>query len=583
MGFLSRTFAAVVHFLWAIRTLWYLLMLVPAGLVFTEGLPFAALVWGVLSLPVFLASYIYETFYAEQDTHASKRRRGREVIEQKKAKDIASKYRPEEDEGILWGGVRIPTRDTEGYFCIVGAIGSGKSLTIQLLMKDQLPKIAPGSNDRALIYDSKQDQLPLLAGLGLKTNVIVMNPFDTRSYAWNIAEDITTLSQVEEFAAILVPDDKTGNSNPFFTDAIRALLKGVVTVFMLERPGKWTLREVLLVMTDKKLLNRVIRSHSRTQQLAEFFLDRDDSETTGNIYTSIAARLEAFKTIAALWDKTLKENPSKSYSVSQWMQSNDIVVLGNEERSRTLADTINKLFVKYASQHTLSLPEAHGKRKIWYFFDEFREAGEFPGLRELINRGRSKGAVLVVGFQDIDGLQAEYGEKIAEEITGQFAQKAFLRLESRNTAKWASETISTAEYEETTYSFTNASQGASETFAKNIVQRAEVIDAEFLSMPAPDHLNGLHGVYMAKKIGVYKHRYDFEEVLSALPMQNDEVSAFIPRDGADYFIELWNHEDDLIFDSDDPTAIQQSRSPLAEGHAEDKDGLDAVKRIRLDR
>lgn len=583
MGVVSRTIAAVVKFIWAIRSIWYGLMLIPAALVVTEGIGFAALVWGVLSLPVFVVSAIYESIYADKETYKSKRRRGRQVVDHDEAHAIASKYREDEDEGVLWGGVRIPTRDTEGYFCVVGAIGSGKSLTIQLLMKDQLPKIVSGSEDRALIYDSKQDQLPILAGLGLMPKVVIMNPFDARSYAWNIAEDITTLAHVEEFAAILVPEDKNGSSNPFFTDAIRALLKGVVTVFMLERSGEWTLREVLLVMTDKKLLNRVIRSHPRTQQLAEFFLDGDDSQTTANIYTSIAARLESYKTIAALWDKTLKDDPSRGYSVTKWMQSNDIVVLGNEERSRTIADAVNKLFIKYASQNTLSLPESRNGRKIWYFFDEFREAGEFPGLRELINRGRSKGAVLVIGFQDIDGLQAEYGEKIAEEITGQFGQKAILRLESRNTAKWASEIISNAEYEETNYSFTNASQGASETYARSIVQRAEVMDAEFLSMPAPDQLNGLHGVYMAKKVGVYKFRYDFNDLLQLLPKRCDKELAFSPRDSDEYFIDMWDSEDEKIFSANDGNATAENSRSQEKSADSAEQGLDAIKRIKLDR
>lgn len=582
MQFIKRALTAVIHFIWAMRNVWYILALIPAYFVLKQGIWFSAVVWAIVSVPVWIVATIYESYIAESPL-SSKRRRGREVIDLLTAQKNAAQYREATDEGILWGGVRLPSEDAKNHFCIVGATGSGKSLTIKLLMKDQLPKIMAGTNARALIYDSKQDQLPVLAGLGLQTEVVILNPFDKRCHAWNMAADITTLAHAAELAKILVPTSDN-ESNPFFTNAVRSLLTGIVTVFMLKYPGKWTFRQVLLVMQDERRLEKALRSNPRTEQLANQFLDPELGITLKNIVTSIGTRLAPYEPIAAAWDKAIRENPENTISIRDWIAGNQILVLGNDETSRSTIDLINQVFVKFASEQSLAASESVGSRSrvTWFFFDEFSEAGKLPGLREIIQRGRSKGCCVVLGFQDIEALYKEYGEHEANAIVGQCGQKALLRMESPPTADWAMEVVSHAEYEETSYSYSQSNQGGSQTFSQGVVQRAEVLKAEFLSMSPPNSVNGLHGVYLAKNIGVYKHRYDFNELIKSLPLENQSVPAYLPRDAADHYIELWNPADDILFDTDEEQTLQQRTTTATRKNEQSRQGLDAINRIKLD-
>ena len=83
-------------------------------------------------------------------------------------------------------------------------------------------------------------------------------------------------------------------------------------------------------------------------------------------------------------------------------------------------------------------------RRTWFWIDEARLSG--PLLRGkmlpyLAVKGRSRGACLVLAFQDIDGFREAAGIRIANEIIAQCSHKALLRMESDESAKWATQVI----------------------------------------------------------------------------------------------------------------------------------------------
>src|SRR5690606_26570621 len=110
------------------------------------------------------------------------------------------------------------------------------------------------------------------------------------------------------------------------------------------------------------------------------------------------------------------------------------------ERMRSILDTVNQLFVSLAAQHVLTQSESDNRR-TWFFFDEFSEAGKLRGLESIILRGRSKGCCVVLGFQDISHVHAVYDKELGNTIVGQCGNKAFLRIESPETAEWASKSF----------------------------------------------------------------------------------------------------------------------------------------------
>src|ERR1044071_7014685 len=70
---------------------------------------------------------------------------------------------------IFYGGIARPISHGAQNFVFIGAQGSGKTKSIQLLMRGVLPHVRSGTNRRALVYDVKRDNYATLLGMGIPT------------------------------------------------------------------------------------------------------------------------------------------------------------------------------------------------------------------------------------------------------------------------------------------------------------------------------------------------------------------------------------------------------------------------------
>ena len=149
--------------------------------------------------------------------------------------------------GIYFGGLILPFSEAHTHFRITGAAGSGKTNLLRLMMQSVLPKINSEGLSRALIYDPKSEFLPLIAGMGVNQNSIrVLNPFDDRAYAWDLAKDLTRDRDANELANILIPEKPNSQGNTeFFDQASRRILSSITRFFIRSAPGAWSLRDLV--------------------------------------------------------------------------------------------------------------------------------------------------------------------------------------------------------------------------------------------------------------------------------------------------------------------------------------------------
>lgn len=496
----------------------------------SSGSPGGAVIVGLIGL---LFCWHSATSRTEQEWLDSTAR-GRKLKHYDTIAREAERIRDASDPGILWGDIRIPSVDARSHFCVVGAVGSGKTLTLRMLMKDQLPLITKGSDRRALIYDAKQDMVSVIESLNLSCPYIILNPFDERGVAWDLAADIQGATMARQFATTLVPEEEQGQR--FFSDAVRELLTAVIEILMKRRPNDWTLRQVLLIMQSKLRLRELLKDEPRFATTVENFLDCGETTLT-SIMATISTKLGPYEPIAAAWD-----NSKHKFSIIKWLRAEGVLILGNDERIRSTLDSINQIFVSLVSQHALTMSESNS-RMTWCFFDEFREAGKLSGLLSLVLRGRSKGCCVVLGFQDIQGVHEIYGEKLGNELVGQCGNKALLRIESDVTAEWASKAIGDQEKLEAQRSSSSSGQGTSNNITYQIQKRAQVIPSQFMELPVTNHTNGLWGYYIIRSLGVYYSFYQPERLSQFLGTIDDNASNYIPRDIQYQSIEPWSEKD----------------------------------------
>ena len=440
---------------------------------------------------------------------------------------------------LLWGRAEVPTYEATGHFLAVGATGSGKTTILRLLMQSALPKIGVIPDQRALVYDAKQDVLPLLAAIAPRARILTSHPFDARGARWDMAADIQEATVAIEFAFTLIPTE--GDAQPFFLNAARHLMYGVIISFILTGEP-WTFGTLVRALKHPKRIRSILRRHPQTREIvSQYFYDE---RLLMNIMSTLATKMLPFEPIAAAWDAA-----TELFSLRDWSTGDWILVLGNYETGRTAIDAINRCIFKRACDLTLNLPNSNDRRS-WFIVDELSEAsgggggggGGLPGIVSLAKKGRSRGAVLAIAFQSISGLRDPkvYGQYFTDEILGQIANRFFGRIECVATAEWASSLFGDEESERESVTESYGPGGASQSVSRQATARRLVLPSELMSIEACSRENGLSGYYIVRSEGAYFDKIPGEDLFDGqlIPPRAD-VAEFLPRPASDQFLAPW--------------------------------------------
>jgi Type IV secretion-system coupling protein DNA-binding domain len=453
-------------------------------------------------------------------------RRGRQMYN--------GKQLPQATTGIPWGGRRIPYDTERPHMCVVGVTGAGKSLTINMVLNEVIPRIQPGSDRRAVIYDPKTDVVPQLYGLRPACPIYIMNPLDARSHSWDIAADCANVATMKQISGHLVPQQPQ-ESQAYFNNVARDFTEGVIRSYHEVAPGQWTLRDLLLAFRDPQLLRQLFERCPSKRHLLRHF---EPITTFENCLSQTINVLDRFEPIAALW-----EHAQQRISLEKFVREEAILVLGQNESVRFVLDVINRFLFHRLSEMLLSQPDSRSRETL-VFLDELREMGRLDGLRPLLTMGRSKGCRLLLGFQDIQGMQAVYGADESREILGMCANKALLRMESPETADWASKVL--GEEERLEYLRGKIAAGkfsGEEDLHEQLSKREVMLASEFMQLPYPSQNDGLTGVYLTAEHGAWSSTLTGDEVTALLPRRHPRASAFIPRPAEHQHLQPWNDAD----------------------------------------
>jgi type IV secretory pathway TraG/TraD family ATPase VirD4 len=467
---------------------------------------------------------------------------------------------PSAESGYFWGGESLAFEQACKHFVVVGGTGSGKTITLNMLMQSVLCKIGTGKPNstkrRAVIYDPKSDLVRLICGLlpeGVKLRIL--NPLDARFAPWDISADVLTETDALEFASILIPRNER-ESNPYFPDSARALVAAVIERFITAIPGKWSLRDVLLAFNSKKRLASIL-AHEETKYLLDHFQPENERNFAG-VKSTIDTALAAFRPIAALLHNTTAaalplEQRSENekiertpFSLKRWIldQEESVLVLGSNENAREATDTLNRLFFRQLSKFLISRDGVIEKDETWIFLDELREAGRLDGLRQLLLRGRSKGVAVAMGFQDVQGIYAAYGEHEGAELIGAAQNLVLLHINpsAPKTAEWASSVFGTRRLEER--SRTRGDGGLSVSLQMQMVPNLLPILFTQLPLPAQEQRVHYFAYTNTQKHGRGYYEWSFLEKEGALKKADRNVSEFESQTDLNRFrLSDWDERD----------------------------------------
>ena len=439
---------------------------------------------------------------------------------------------------IRFGALGLHDSEAPQHFMAAGAPGSGKTTLLRLFLQSILWRVQPGSDVRVMLFDAKQDAYSLLRGICPDLPIFLLNPFDRRGVAWDVARDICEPRLALEAAHILIP--KQAESQPFFSDASRDLLASVMISY-LKRGLDWTLADLLRAVASPELLRRVLLACPETTlQVDRYF---GDERLLHNVISALATHLQAFSALAAVWERA-----ERRISLADWAAGESVLVLGASDVSRQALHAVNRCLFKCASNLILNQSESRTRRSF-FLFDELAEAGRLDGLASLCKKGRSKGASVFLAFQSVAGLRDPnlYGPHQAAEILGQIGHRWFGRLECAETAQWASDLIGEQELSEETYSQTYAKEGST-TYQQHIVVRKTVLPSELLALPACSQRRGLTGIYISRATGVHHQVVRGPKLFGRLLIPHArDVEDFLPRSVDDQYLVPWTPEAEALF------------------------------------
>lgn len=445
---------------------------------------------------------------------------------------------PNKQQTFRWGRLDLPNSEGPNHIAAIGTTGSGKTSLIRLLQQSVLPNVGKG-DCRALVYDAKQDALPILSSIVDPSLIVTLNPFDDRGAAWDLAKDLDEPRIMMEFAATIIAP-APNESQPFFTDGARHLLYGVLLSYYLSK-FDYKFADVLRPLRDLDLLKSVIGRHRQTNHIGNCYFH--DQRMAANLMSTIQSKILFFEPIAACWERA-----TRLVSIKDWAKSEYILVLGNSEVSRSAIDTINRCIFKRASDVTLDLGESTSRR-TWVFLDEAADAGRLQGLVSLAKKGRSKGACVVLAFQSISGLRDPqlYGQFGTDELLGQIGTRFIGRLECPVTAQYVSELIGDQDITTISTSYTSGKNSSTTTNYQRQVKKA-VLPSQLLDLPPCNLENGLTGFCIVRSVGTFKTHMDGQDLFEGQLIPPDpNVPAFILRDPMSQILEPWTPEQALAF------------------------------------
>ena len=509
---------------------------------------------------LFASAAAFGTWYFTRDFYhwihtPLKPPRGAELFDHAQALRISQRLTKKDALRLFWGGVFLPRHAANKNFCIAGAIGSGKTKNIRLLMQSALPHIGSGFGHRALIYDAKADHIPLLVAY-TKEGVIrpnvrfgTLNPFEARpeyAWAWDMAKDSGTDFQVaDEFAAIFIRNDDSHGTASHFRDAARLVLGGIMKVYMATCPGRWLFRDVIIAALYERdalieLLNRIPETR---WMVKEYFDDRDSGR---DVIQTLKTQMGRFQSVAAAWANVPKE---RLVSLDEWLNGKEeyIILLGNDEERKSGIDADHQVIVLRLGQ-LINKMSKDEQRRTWLFFDEIREAGHLH-LNPVFTKGRERGACVVIGFQDRSGMDDAYNdnENLVNEMLGQAKNKIILSLETDVTATWAEKQFG---YQEVTEERESYSHNASSGTSINVTQETRVVPvvmaSTFMSskeVPPCTKENGLTGYSKTPFIGQYSMHLSGKYIEQTIINEDESVPGVVPRSADELKLGEWSEKD----------------------------------------
>lgn len=399
--------------------------------------------------------------------------RGAKLVSAEKLKgEIVEKHGVSD---LTLGDFPLPTGFSKKHTLISGTTGAGKSTALTHLLK-----AIRARGDRAVVYDKKGEFVEMFYRDGIDH---ILNPADSRSHQWTPWEEMASPFDADWISETLLPSSNSNSgSDKFFTSAARAVVSAALQNLYLDGPKSLLSLLRATAWNDLELLKELVAGTP-----AATYFNEDNERTLESIRSTIVDGVRPLRLLK-------EENKKGFFSIRDWIAEGDEpnaddswLFLPVRESEIEIQKPLISTWIQAAAKGLMARG-VNNERTLWIVVDELPSLKKIPALSMLMAEGRGFGAAVVLGIQEINQLEEEFGKNTSKTILGLCSTQLHFRLNNADTAEWVSKVLGEAEREEVdedlNYSADDIRDGvrvSSKRQNRKIVLPSEIMDLPDLS------------------------------------------------------------------------------------------------------
>ena len=329
------------------------------------------------------------------------------------------------------GKLAFPKKIETYHTVVIGGTGSGKTQNVFV------PAIVSclEQNQTGIVHCSKGDFTRRLFNYenGFdSTQNRLYNPLDPRSVKWTIFNDLLDIMDIDRVAKQLIPE-RANDRDPNWMAGARDILTGLLhAAHLLKRTRNEELRDIF--NADLKTKAHLLRQTPHGAKALNH-IGNPDSKMSQSYNSIFLLFVRAFD--------VLEDGP---FSINQRLDDDDkgfVFLMNNPKYEDTLRPCL-ALFCDLFATKLISMKE-DPKKRVFLFLDEFSALGNLQSIIRILRFGRSYGAAVMIGVQELGQLERTYGREDTQSIVGGCNNTIFMRTNDPTTNEEISRIIGDAE------------------------------------------------------------------------------------------------------------------------------------------
>ncbi len=329
--------------------------------------------------------------------------------------------------GMTVANIPIPKDSEPAHFLIVGAPGTGKSVTYK-----EMGQVIRKRGERAIFYDPSGEMVENFYREGYD---VILSPFDARGRAWDIWTECKEDYEFDQLATSFIPDQKS--NDPFWATAARIVFAAMARK-LADHPKR----------SNKLLVDKILNADM--EEIIDFLKGTEGASILSEGAEKMASSVRA---VMATYIRPLKylQDSGPTFSIKDWVRNDDgdqWVFITRKDDQKDVVKPLITAWLDTASSAILSM-EPCRDRRIWLLIDELPSLNRLPTITDTLAQSRKFGGCGVLGVQSYPQLVSIYGRDEADTLAGMCSTWAVFRFNEERSAKWASLGLGSIEQLET--------------------------------------------------------------------------------------------------------------------------------------